>query len=113
MPDEPGAPAPFGPPPLLALLQMGGPAGLSAEGENWLLDLGQVEAGSLLRTFGFAVLNNAAPPADALNVRFELQGDPEMRFFLPEAFTDIGPRSRGARSMRCSPRRRPACTRRG
>ena len=93
MPDDPADTAPFGPPPLLALSQRSGPAGLRAEGENWVLDLGQVEAGSLLRTLGLAVLNDALPPADALTVRFEVQGDPDMRFFLPEAFTDIGPRT--------------------
>ncbi|TDH63747.1 hypothetical protein E2C06_05320 [Dankookia rubra] len=93
MPDDPAAAAPFGPPPQLVLRQMSGPAGLRAEGDNWVLDLGQVEAGSLLRTFGVAVMNDAAPPADALTVRFAVEGDPDMRFFVPAAFSDIGPQT--------------------
>jgi hypothetical protein len=92
MPDDPGINAASGPPPLLALRQMGGPVPLRADGENWVLDLGQVEAGSLLQTFRLAVLNDASPPADALTVRFTVEGDPDMRIFAPEAFTDIGPR---------------------
>jgi hypothetical protein len=92
MPDDSGNAASFGPPPLLALSQRGGPVPLRADGENWVLDLGQVEAGSLLPTLRLVVLNDASPPADALTVRFEAEGDPELRLFVPEAFTDIGPR---------------------
>ena len=93
MPDDPATAAGFGPPPQLALSQVSGPAGLRAEGQDWVLDLGQVEAGSLLRTLGLVVLNDAAPPADALTVRFEVEAGPETRFFVPDAFTGIGPRS--------------------
>ena len=93
MSDNPGATASFGPPPLLQLSQRGGPAPLRTEGDDWLLDLGQVEAGSLLWTFRLAVLNDAPAPADALTVRFAVEGDPDIRLFVPEAFAGIGPRS--------------------
>lgn len=91
MPDDPGNTASFGTPPLLALQETGGPAPLSADGANWLLDLGQVEAGSLLPTLRLLVQNAAAPSADALTVRFAVEGDPELRLFVPDAYTDIGP----------------------
>jgi hypothetical protein len=93
MPDDPGNNAESGAPPLLALTQMGGPGPLRAEGGNWLLDLGQVEAGSLLATLRLSVRNDAAPPGDALAVRFEVVGDPDLRIFAPAAFENIGPRS--------------------
>src|SRR5438128_12271803 len=93
MPDDPASAAAFGAPPLLALLQTGGPGPLRADGADWVLDLGQVEAGSLLPTLRLAVENAAAPPADALTVRFEMAGDPDLRLFVPPAFEDIGPRS--------------------
>lgn len=93
MPDESGNSAAFGAPPLLALRQTGGPVPLQVEGGDWLLDLGQVEAGSLLSTLRLSVLNGAAPPADALTVRFEVVGDPDLRIFAPESYDAIAPRS--------------------
>ncbi|MFC7473731.1 hypothetical protein ACFQS7_05165 [Dankookia sp. GCM10030260] len=93
MPDDPSDSAAFGAPPLLALSQRGGPAPLTADGADWLLDLGQVEAGSLLPTFRLAVFNQASAPADSLTVRFEVQADPDLRLFVPDAYVGIGPQS--------------------
>lgn len=80
-------------PPLLTLLQTGGPAPIRADGGNWTLDLGQVEAGSLLPTLRLAVQNSAAPPADALTVHFEVVEAPGSRVFAPAAWEHIDPQS--------------------
>jgi len=86
-------PESHGTPPLLALVETGGPAPLRADGTGWVLDLGEVAAGSLLPTLRLSVLNAAAQPADSLTLRFELLGDADIRLFAPDAFAAIAPGS--------------------
>src|SRR3712207_5813996 len=95
MPDNATSP---GAPPVLDLFQTGGPVPIQEVEGGWLLDLGQVEAGSLLPTFRVGVQNLAEAPADAVAVRLDVAGDPAFRIFAPDSFEAIGPQE-GAGSV--------------
>ncbi len=78
----------------LAVMQTGGPAGLVRTGNDWRLELGDVEAGTILATLRFGVLNQASDAnAHALGVTSDVFGDEAYRVFTPPAYEGIRPNS--------------------
>jgi len=73
------------------ILQTGGP-GLVRSGQDWVLDLGDVQAGQILGALRFGVTNSAPAGSDALSVTSDRSGaDAAFRVFGAPAYDGIAP----------------------
>ena len=82
-----------GSPAVASVLQTSGP-GLARSGNDWLLDLGDVQAGRIVGALRFGVSNAAPPGADSLSVTSELSsGDAAFKVFGLPAYEGIAPSS--------------------
>lgn len=81
-----------GAPAVAAIYQTSGP-GLVHNGHDWVLDLGDVQAGQIVASLNFGVLNQAPPGSGALSVTSEQAGDGAFRVFGAPAYEGIAPGS--------------------
>ncbi len=75
-----------------AIFQTSGP-GLVHTGHDWVLDLGDVQAGRIVGSLRFGVSNPAPPGSGALSVTSDQSGDGAFRVFGAPAYDNIGPGS--------------------
>ena len=82
-----------GSPAVPTILQTSGPS-LLHSGHDWLLDLGSVQAGQVVGTFHFGVMNQPqGPNGDALAVTSDASADAAFRVFGAPAYDGIAPGS--------------------